>query len=95
LGRSSLISDLAFIAPDGVTLEGGVRAFSLDDAASARAMSESSSQTVVLASPAKIGCPARVRVVGWSRVETLVAAPLPAEFAKGLKKHGVAILQAS
>ena len=90
----TLHTDLAFIAPDGVTLEGGVRTFSLDDAASARAMSESSAGTIVLASPAKIGHPARARVVGWSRVDTFVAMPLPGEFAKGLQQQGVDVLQA-
>jgi DeoR/GlpR family transcriptional regulator of sugar metabolism len=89
-----LHADVAFIAADGVTLEGGVRAFSLDDAASARAMSESSTRTVVLASPAKIGNPARARVIGWSRVDTLVATRLPAEFEKGLQQQGVEVLSA-
>ena len=91
----SLHADVTFIGPDGVTLEGWVRTFSLDDAASARAMSESSSRTVVLASPAKIGSPARVRVIDWSQVDTLVAAPLPEEFTKSLRQRGVAILQAT
>jgi DeoR/GlpR family transcriptional regulator of sugar metabolism len=89
----SLHADVTFIGPDGVTMEGGVRTFSLDDAASARAMSESSSRTVVLASPAKIGSPARVRVIDWSQVDMLVAAPLPEEFAKGLRQRGVDVLQ--
>ena len=88
----SLHADLTLIGPDGVTVEGGVRTFSLDDAASARAMSENSSRTVVLASPAKIGFPARVQVVDWPQVDTLVAAPLPSEFAEGLRERGVEVL---
>jgi DeoR/GlpR family transcriptional regulator of sugar metabolism len=91
----SLHADLAFIAADGVTLDGGVRAFSLDDAASARAMSESAARTVVLASPAKIGNPARARVIGWSRVDAFVATRLPAEFAKGLEQQGVHVIAAT
>jgi DeoR/GlpR family transcriptional regulator of sugar metabolism len=90
----SLHADATFIGPDGVTAEGGVRTFSLDDAASIRAMSESSSRTVVLASPAKIGVPARVRVVDWPRVDTLIAAPLPTQFADRLAQRGVEVLRA-
>ena len=90
----SLHADVAFIGADGVTVEGGVRDFSLDDAASARAMSESSSRTVVLASPAKIGFAARVRVVDWPSVETLVAATLPPEFAESLGRCGVDVAYA-
>lgn len=85
----SLHADVAFIGADGVTIEGGVRDFSLDDAASARAMSESSSRTVVLASPAKVGFAARVRVVDWASVETLITMPLPLEFAESLGRRGV------
>ena len=91
----SLHADVAFIGADGVTVDGGVRDFSLDDAASARAMSESSSRTVVLASPAKIGFAARVRVVDWSAVGTLVAATLPPEFAEGLGRRGVDVAYAT
>jgi DeoR/GlpR family transcriptional regulator of sugar metabolism len=91
----SLHADLTFVAPDGVTLEGGVRDFSIDDAASARAMSESSSRTVVLASPAKIGFPARVRVVDWPQVDVFVGASPPAEFVQGLGERGVEVLQAT
>ena len=91
----SLHADVAFIGPDGVTVAGGVRTFSLDDAASARAMSESSSRTVVLASPAKIGFPARVRVIDWPQVDTLVATRLPSEFAAGLRQRGVEVFQAT
>jgi DeoR/GlpR family transcriptional regulator of sugar metabolism len=91
----SLHADVAFIGADGVTIGGGVRDFSLDDAASARAMSESSSRTVVLASPAKIGCAARVRVVDWRSVEMLVAATLPAEFAESLERRGVNVAYAT
>ena len=91
----SLHADVTFIGPDGVTIDGGVRTFSLDDAASFRAMSESSSRTVVLASPAKIGFPARVRVIDWPQVDTLVAAPLPAEFTESLGQRGVEVLPAT
>lgn len=91
----SLHADMACVAPDGVTLDGGVRLASLDDAASIRAMSENSTQTVVLASPAKIGHPSRVQVVGWDRVDVLVATALPAEFANGLQKHGVDVVEAA
>jgi DeoR/GlpR family transcriptional regulator of sugar metabolism len=58
-----LHADVAFINADGITISGGVRDFSLDDAASARAMSENSGSTVALASPGKIGYEARVRVL--------------------------------
>ena len=57
-------------------------------------MSESSSRTVVLASPAKIGFPARVRVIDWPQVHSLVAAPLAAEFTESLGQRGVEVLQA-
>jgi DeoR/GlpR family transcriptional regulator of sugar metabolism len=90
----SLHADAAFIGADGVTVEGGVRDFSLDDAASARAMSESSSRTVVLASTAKIGFAARVRIVDWTAVETLVTAALPPEFAESLGRRGVDVAYA-
>ena len=91
----TLHADLAFVSPDGVTLEGGVRDFSLDDAASARAMSESASRTVVLATPAKIGLPARVKVLDWSQVDVLVGTRLPAEFAQGLVDRQVEVLGAT
>jgi DeoR/GlpR family transcriptional regulator of sugar metabolism len=91
----SLHADVAFIAADGVTLAGGVRAFSIDDAAVARAMSANASQTVVLASPVKIGVDARVRAVDWPQVDELVTTPLPSEFADGLKQLGVHVLVAT
>ena len=90
----TLHADVAFIAPDGVTTDGGVRDFSLDDAASARAMSESAARTVVLASPAKIGFAARVRVIDWPQVDTFVARPLPAELDDALAARGVEVLRA-
>ena len=89
----SLRADVAVLAPDGITLEGGARTFSLDDAASARAMAESASRTIVLASPGKVGLAVRARVVGWDRVDVLVASRLPAEFARGVGQHGVEVLQ--
>jgi DeoR/GlpR family transcriptional regulator of sugar metabolism len=89
----SLHADVAVIAPDGITVEGGVRTLSLDDAASARAMTESASRTVALASPGKVGVAARARVVGWDRVDTLVTASLPPEFARGVAQHGVEVQQ--
>lgn len=88
----TLHADIAFIAADGITLDGGVRDFSLDDSASARAMSESSSRTVVLASTGKIGFDARVRVIDWAEVDTLIAARLPAPFADGLAQREVQVL---
>ena len=88
----ALHADVAFVAPDGVTLAGGVRDFSLDDAASARAMSESAARTVVLASPGKIGFDARARIVDWPQVDTLVTARPPAPFAEGLAERGVRVL---
>ena len=50
-----LHADVAVIGADGITLDGGVRAFSIDDAAVVRAMSANASKTVVLASPVKSG----------------------------------------
>ena len=90
-----LHADVAFIAADGITLAGGVRAISIDDAAVARAMSEHASQTVVLASPVKVGVDARVRVVDWSQVDELVTTSLPLEFAEGLARRGVRVLVAT
>jgi DeoR/GlpR family transcriptional regulator of sugar metabolism len=58
-------------------------------------MSESSARTIVLASPAKIGFAARVRVVDWPSVETLVVSALPPEFADGLGQHGVSVAYAT
>jgi DeoR/GlpR family transcriptional regulator of sugar metabolism len=87
----NLHADIAFINADGITLSGGVRDFSLDDAASARAMSENSDRTVVLASPGKIGFEARVRVLEWATVHTLVTARLPAPFAEALASRGVQV----
>jgi DeoR/GlpR family transcriptional regulator of sugar metabolism len=92
---SIMHADMAFIGADGVTLTGGVRAHSIDDAAVARAMSASASQTVVLASPAKIGLDARMRVVDWSQVDELVTTSLPSEFADGLRQRGVHIVVAT
>ncbi len=88
----TLHADLAFVAADGATLDGGVRDFSLEDAASARAMSESSSQTIVLASPGKLGFNARARVVGWPEVDALITTRLPKAFAEGLARQGVRVL---
>lgn len=92
---AGLHADVALICADGVTLTGGVRAHSIDDAAVARAMSEHASQTVVLASPAKIGLEARMRVVDWPQVDELVATPLPVEFARGLQERGVHVVVAT
>jgi DeoR/GlpR family transcriptional regulator of sugar metabolism len=91
----TLHTDFAFINADGITLDGGVRDFSLDDAASARAMSESSACTVVLASPGKIGFDARVRVIDWPDVDVLITARLPTPFADGLAERGVHVLLAT
>ena len=88
----ALHADVAFIAPDGVTLDGGVRDFSLDDAAIARAMSENAARTVVLASPGKIGVDTRVRIVDWPQVDVVVGARLPAPFADGLARRGVEVI---
>ncbi len=90
----ALHADVAFIAPDGVTLDGAVRDFSLDDAATARAMSESAARTVVLASPGKIGCDARARIVDWPQIDVFVAARPPAHFAEGLVARGVLLVAA-
>lgn len=88
----NLHADAAFINADGVTPSGGVRDFSLDDAASARAMSENSDRTVVLASPGKIGFEARVRVLDWTHVDVLVTAHMPASFEDSLVTRGVSVL---
>jgi len=92
---SELPAACDWVSSDGVTVEGGVRTFSLDDAASARAMSESASRAVALASPGKVGLAARARVIGWDRVDVLVAASLPMEFARGVTQHGVEVVQAA
>ncbi len=91
----NLHADVAFINADGITPGGGVRDFSLDDAASARAMSENSDRTVVLASPGKIGYEARVRVLDWAKVDALVTARLPAAFAEALAGKGVQVVVAA
>jgi DeoR/GlpR family transcriptional regulator of sugar metabolism len=88
----TLHADIAFINADGVTSGGGVRAFSLHDAASARAMSENSACTVVLASPAKIGFDARVRILDWPEVDTLLTTQLPAAFAEQLAQRGTRVV---
>jgi len=88
----TLHADVAFINADGITPSGGVRDFSLDDAATARAMSESSDRTVVLASPGKIGFEARVRVLEWAQVDILVTARMPASFEDALGAKGVSVL---
>ena len=49
----------------------------------------------MLASPAKIGLAARVRVIDWPKVATLVVATLPSEFADGLGERGVSIAYAT
>jgi DeoR/GlpR family transcriptional regulator of sugar metabolism len=90
-----LHADVALIAADGVTLTGGVRAHSIDDAAVARAMSASATRTVVLASPSKIGLDARMQVVDWPQVDELVTTQLPREFAAGLKTRGVRVVAAT
>jgi DeoR/GlpR family transcriptional regulator of sugar metabolism len=90
-----LHADVAFINADGITLGGGVRDFSLDDAATARAMSENSDRTVVLASPGKIGYEARVRVLDWPDVDTLVTARLPAPFNQALVGRDVEVVVAA
>jgi DeoR/GlpR family transcriptional regulator of sugar metabolism len=87
----TLHADVAFINADGVTPGGGVRDFSLDDAASARAMSENLDRTIVLASPGKVGYEARVRVLDWARVDVLVTARMPAPFADALAGKGVSV----
>ena len=89
----TLHADVAVIAPDGVTAEGGARMFSLDDAASARAMSESSGRTIVLASPAKVGVPARVQAIPWSKVDSFVGVRLASAFAEELRRHGTDVLE--
>jgi DeoR/GlpR family transcriptional regulator of sugar metabolism len=88
----SLHADVAVINADGITPGGGVRDFSLDDAASARAMSENSGSTLVLASPGKIGFEARVRVLDWAEIDTLITARLPTPFAEALAGRGVQVV---
>ena len=91
----ALHADVALIGADGITLEGGVRAFSIDDAAVVRAMSTNASKTVALASPVKIGVDGRARMIDWPAVDELVTTALPAEFAVGLQKLGVHVTAAS
>ncbi len=92
---SALHADVAVIGADGVTLDGGVRAFSIDDAAVVRAMSAHASRTMVLASPVKIGVDGRVRMVDWPQVDQLVTTALPAEFAAALARRGVRVIVAT
>jgi DeoR/GlpR family transcriptional regulator of sugar metabolism len=92
---AALHADVAVIGADGITLDGGVRAFSIDDAAVVRAMSAHASQTVVLASPVKVGVEGRVRMVDWPEVDELVTTSLPGEFADGLKQRGVRVIAAT
>ncbi len=91
---AALHADVALIGADGITLDGGVRAFSIDDAAVVRAMSANASKTVVLASPVKMGVEGRARMIDWSAVDELVTTALPAEFAVGLQKLGVHVTAA-
>jgi DeoR/GlpR family transcriptional regulator of sugar metabolism len=92
---SALHADVAVIGADGITLDGGVRAFSIDDAAVVRAMSANATKTVVLASPVKIGVDGRARMVNWPQVDELVTTSLPSEFADGLEQHGVQVIVAT
>jgi DeoR/GlpR family transcriptional regulator of sugar metabolism len=91
----ALHADVAVIGADGITLEGGVRAFSIDDAAVVRAMGDHASQTVVLASPVKVGVEGRMRMFDWSQVDVLVTTRLPSEFAHGLDKRAVHVVTAA
>jgi len=90
----TLHADLAVIVPDGITIEGGARMFSLDDAASARAMCENADRTVVLASSGKAGFPARAQVVPWDKVSRLVSLGLTHEFAENVRRQGTEVLDA-
>ena len=90
----ALHADVALIGADGITLDGGVRAFSIDDAAVVRAMSTNASKTVVLASPVKIGVEGRARMIDWPQVDELVTTALPAAFGVGLQKLGVHVTEA-
>jgi DeoR/GlpR family transcriptional regulator of sugar metabolism len=56
-------------------------------------MAESAARTIVLASPGKVGLAARARVVGWERVDALVSASLPPEFARGVAQRGVEVAE--
>ncbi len=84
-----LHADVAAIGVDGVTMDGGVRSNSVEDAAVARAMSRHADRTVVLASSGKVGRDARVRILDWSEVDELVATSLPSDFREALKSAGV------
>jgi DeoR/GlpR family transcriptional regulator of sugar metabolism len=91
----TLHADVAVIAPERVTVQASARMFLLDGAASARAMSENAGRTVILASPAKIGIPARVKVVPWPRVGAFVGTRPPSEFAEDLRRQGTEVLDPS
>ena len=90
-----LHADVAVVGADGITLGGGVRAFSIDDAAVVQAMSANASRTVVLASPLKFGVDGRVRMVDWAQVDELVTTSLPAELSDGLEQIGVHVVVAT
>ena len=85
-------ADIAVINADGITPQGGVRDYSLDDAASARAMSENSNHTLVMAAPSRIGYEAQAKVLDWAQVDTLVTAYLPAPFTTAIGAKGVRVL---
>ena len=58
-------------------------------------MSENSARTIVLASPGKIGFDARVRILDWPEVDTLVTTRLPAAFAEQLVQRGTRVVIAA
>ena len=89
---SGLHADVAIIGPDGVTQDDGVGQHSLEDAAVAKAMSENSERTVVLASPRKIGRRVRARALGWAQVDEFVVSSLPTEFARHIEASGVRVV---
>jgi DeoR family transcriptional regulator of aga operon len=84
-----LHADLALIGVDGVTLSGGARSNSIEDAAVARAMCRNAERSVVLASSSKVDRDARIRIVNWAEVDELVATSLPLEFRESLRGEGV------
>lgn len=88
-------ADIYFMGVTGVHPEAGLTTGDAEEAAIKRALSRQAAETVVLASPEKLGAASTYLVIPFSDADALVveAAP-PADIAEACRSQGVTLIQA-
>jgi DeoR/GlpR family transcriptional regulator of sugar metabolism len=85
-------ADIYFMGVCSLHPEGGVSTGDFEEACVKRAMSEAATQTIVLASPEKLGTASPFQIVGLAQVDRIIVnAEVPKKLIAPYKKLGIAI----